>query len=158
LFDVEFHERMRCHEARCFGPEIADATQLRADRHAPRIGRGMRLREIQATGMHEAAHHVGLEPRALLVGEDGHAERACRRDAGIAERLDHLETGDDAVVAVVATARPDRVDMGSGEDGGTRAPSGRHAEDVADGVDPDLEFEVAHPGDDKIPALAILVG
>jgi hypothetical protein len=34
LFDVEFHEGVRCHEPRHFRAEIADTAEFGADRHA----------------------------------------------------------------------------------------------------------------------------
>jgi hypothetical protein len=75
------------------------------------------------------------------------------------ERLDHLETGEHAEVAVEAAAGGDGVDVRAGEHGREGRIGPRpHADDVADGVDGHGEAEVVHPADDEVAALAVGVG
>ena len=108
--------------------------------------------------VHEAAHHVGREAGALLVGEEPDGQRAGELEAGGLDRLDHLQPGEHAEVAVVAAARGHRVDVRAGHH---RRLIGRvwHPPDhVADRVDRDLEPEIAHPRDHEIAAGPVLVG
>ena len=86
------------------------------------------------------------------------AERAAELETGGLDRLDHLQPGEHAQVAVVAAARGHGVDVRAGHH---RRPIGRvwHPPDhVADRIDRDLEPEVAHPRDDEVAARPVLVG
>ena len=84
-----------------------------------------------------------------------------RAHAGLVERLHRLEPGEHAVVAVVAAAGADGVDVGAGhhrrEVVAAGAPA-RRPNDVADGVDADREAELAHPGGDEVTPCTVLVG
>ena len=59
----------------------------------------------------------GGEAGALLVGEEGDGQRPAGHDAGPVERLDDLEAGQHAEVAVVPAAGADGVDVGAGHHG-----------------------------------------
>ena len=75
-----------------------------------------------------------------------------------AKRLDHLEAGEDAEVAVEAASRGDRVDVGSdhhGAGGGIRA--GVRRDDVADAVDRHGHPEIVHPRHDEVPPGPVLI-
>src|SRR2546422_770771 len=77
---------------------------------------------------------------------------------GAGQRLDHLETGQDPVVAVVATSGPDGVDVRAGHHRRPRLPTGAGGDDVADGVDGDVEAQVAHHRDHEVATEAVVVG
>ena len=95
---------------------IADAAQLVADRNAVLVGGGIGLVQPEPAGVDQAAHHVGLEARALLVGEEGDGDRPARRDLGLVQRAHDFEAGQHAVIAVVAAAGAHRVDVAAGHD------------------------------------------
>ena len=118
-----------------------------------------RLVQRHATCKNQRAQHVRGEAGTLLVGEEAHRQWMLGAHAGLAQRLQHLQPRQHAVVAVVASAGAHRV--------GVRArhhrrrigpPAGLHAEDVADGVDGDRQTELAHPAHDQIAPLAVGVG
>ena len=48
--------------------------------------------------VHHAPHHVGGEPRSLLVGEEGDGQGAATANAGVVQRVDDLETGEQELV------------------------------------------------------------
>ena len=111
LFDMQFDEGVRRHESRSCLAAIADAGEFGAERRTIDRRGGIGVVERKPAGMDEAPEHVRLEARAFFVREEGHGERARRREAGIAQGFDHLEPGEDAVIAVIAAAGPHRVDM-----------------------------------------------
>ena len=120
--------------------------------------RGERLPERQRAGEHEAAEHVGLEARALLVGEEGDRQRPPGDDAGLVERLDDLEPGENAERAVVAPAGAHGVDVAAHHHRRAVLEAAAQADHIADRVDRDREAELAHPADDEVAALAVGVG
>ena len=96
-------------------PGVADAHELVAEPGAVVGGADVeRLLERHAADVHEAAEHVGSEAGALLVGEEGHADRVVGLDAVRLQRLDHLQAGQHAEVAVEAPAGGHGVDVRSG--------------------------------------------
>ena len=139
---------------------VADADELVAEAGAV-VGRRdiERLLEGHAPDVDEAAEHVRGETGALLVGEEGDADRPASRDAERLQRLDDFEPGEHTEVAVEPAARGDCVDVRSGHHR-RRAGigAGASADDVADGVDGDGEAEIAHPAGDEVAALAIGLG
>ena len=140
------------------GAEIADAAQLIAHRAAVLVGGGIGLVQPQPAGIDQAAQHVGLEARALLVGEERHGDRPARRDLGFVQRPHDLEAGQHAVIAIVTAAGAHRVDVAAGHDRRQVLRSGAQADHVADGVDADVEPERLHPAHDQIAADPVFVG
>ncbi len=94
--------------------------------------RGQRFIQRQAARVHQRAQHVGREAGALLVGEERNDQRPPRDDAGGIERRDHLESREDAQIAVVAPAGAHGVDMRTGHHRRERLRAGAQAEHVAD--------------------------
>ena len=99
------------------GAGVADAVQLVAEAGAVDAHDVEGLLEGHAPDEDQRAQHVGGEAGALLVGEEGRRPADGRGDAGLLERLDDLEPGQHAEVAVVAAAGADGVDVGAGHDG-----------------------------------------
>ena len=64
-----------------------------------------------ATDVDERAEHVGRVAGAFFVGEEGDGDRPVWSYAAFDETLDHLESGEHAVRAVVAAAGLDGVDV-----------------------------------------------
>ena len=96
-------------------------------------------------------------PSSSVKNADGN--RPPRRDAVLDQRLEHLEAGEHAEVAVEATAGAHRVDVRAGHHRRERrVRAGTGGDDVADRVDRHVEAEVAHPGDDEVAARAVGVG
>jgi hypothetical protein len=158
LLDVQLDEGMRLQLAGLRGAEIADAAKLVADRDAVLVGRGIGLVETDASHIDEAAHHVGLEACAFLVGEEGDGDRPPRRHVGGVQRAHDLEAGQHAIVAVIAAAGANRVDMAAGHDGRDVLATGAQADHVPDRVDPDVEAQLLHPVHDEVAAGLVFVG
>ena len=155
---MQLDEGMRLHRARLRRSEIADAPQFIADRGSVLVGRGIGLVEAEAADIDQAAHHVGLEARALLVGEEGHRDRPARRHAGLVQCLHDLEPRQHAVIAVVAAAGADGVDMAAGHDRREVLGAGAHADHVADRIDRHGESQRLHPAHDPVATSPVLVG
>lgn len=140
------------------GPAEPDAVELVAE-HGAVDGDDLEGRfELQAADVHRATQHVGREAGTLLVGEEADGEGASGFDAPVDDRLDDLQTGEHAEVAVVAPAGADRVDVRSGEHGAGRGVRAEHADHVADAVDGHVQAEIAHPGDDELAPDPVFVG
>jgi hypothetical protein len=99
-----------------------------------------------------------MEARALLVGEECDRDRTSRRQVRLVQRSHDLEPGQHAVVAVVATAGADRVDVTAGHDGRQSLAALAQAGDVADRVDRDGQAQRLHPAHDQVAARLVLVG
>ncbi len=85
----------------------------------------------------------------------GRVERASRCE----DRFDHFEPGEDAEVAVVATAGADGVDVRPGHHRrDRRIEAGHRRDDVADAVGDDVEPELVHPAAHEVAAGSVLVG
>src|SRR5581483_2853336 len=145
LLDVKLDIGVGHHARARGGPEVPDAGQLVAQPGA--IGADDVVGDLgrEPAGVDQAAHHVRREPDALLVGEEGDGEGAGRRHARVDQRLDHLETSQDAVVPVVDAAGGHRVDVRPAEHGSATAIDWSGGHHVADGGDGDVESEFAHP-------------
>ena len=100
----------------------------------------------------------GGEAGAFLVGEEPDGQRPGELEAGGLDRLDHLQPGEHAEVAVVATARRHRVDVRAGHHRRLTGRVWHLADHVADRVDRDLEPQIAHPRDHEVTARTVLVG
>ena len=111
LLDVQLEIRVRPEPAGLRVAGIADAPQLVADGGAVDAADRVGVVERKRAGIDQAAHRIGLEAHALLVGEGDQRQRAAGGGAGVGERLAGLEPGEHAVEAVVAAAGPDRVDV-----------------------------------------------
>ena len=120
---------------------------------ADRVG----LVERERPGIDQAAHGIGLEARAFLVGEGDERQRPARGGAGVVRRLAGFEPGEHAVESVVAAAGSDRVDVRAEHHRGCVLASGAHADDVADRVDGHLEAELAHPLHEQVAPGVVLV-
>ncbi len=155
---MQLEEGVRLQRAGPGRTEIADAPQLIADRDAVLVGGGIGLVEADATGVDQAAHHVGLEACALLVGEEGDGNRPSCDDLRFVERAHDFKARQHAVVAVVAAAGAHRVDVAAGHDWRQIFLAGAQAHHVADGVDPDIEARRLHPAHDQIAPCLVLVG
>ena len=156
LLDVQLDERVRRRARHGHRAGVADPFELVADSCTVDADRVECVLDPQPTDVDEAAHHVGREPGALLVGEEADGDRAAGFDAGPLQRLDHLQPGEHPEVAVVATAGTDGVDVGTHHHRCAFAgpPRGDH---VADAVDRHVEAEVAHPGHHELAPGAIVV-
>ena len=137
--------------------EVADAVELVAEAGAVDGDGVVRLLHAHAVGVDEAAEHVGGEAGALLVREEGDGERAARGDAGSGEALDHREPAEHAEVAVVQASGAHGVDVRAGHHRRARLAPGAHADHVADGVDANVEVEVAHPPDHEVAPLPVVI-
>ena len=137
---------------------VADPVQLVAEHDAVGVGAVEGLLQRQAARVGHAPQHVGAEPGALLVGEEGHLDRSSGDDAGVVQRLDHLQPAEHAEVAVVAPAGGHGVDVAAGHHRGEVFAPRPPADDVADGVDADLEAEGLHPLHHQVPARLVGVG
>ena len=91
LLDVQLDERGGCGAWARQRPGVADPHELVTDCRTVDADDVERLLEGQAPDIGERAHHVGLEARAFLVGEERHCEGSACRDARCLEHLDHLE-------------------------------------------------------------------
>ena len=131
---------------------IADALQLLPGFPAVDADRGQRRFERHRAGEHQAAEHVGLEARALLVGEEGDGQRPLGDHAGVVERLDHLEPAEHAERAVVTPAGRHRIDVAADHHRRAVFLAAPNADDIADRVDRDRQPELAHPLDDQVAA------
>ena len=158
LLDVELEIGVRFDRAGLELARIADAAELVADGKPVVVTDGVGLVERQRAGPDAAAEDVGVEAHALLVGEGDDRDRTLRRDPGLLQGRDGFERRKHPERAVVAPAGRDSVDVGAEHHGRAVALARHQAEDVADPVDPDIEAELPHPRDEKIPALAVLVG
>ena len=155
---MQLDEGMRFQRARLGRAEIADAAQLVADRNAVLVGGGIGLVQPETTGIDQAAHHVGLEARALLVGEEGDGDRPARRGLGLVQRAHDFQAGQHAVIAVIAAAGAHGVDVAAGHHRREVLGAGAHADHVADGIDAHVEARRLHPADDEVAAGLVLVG
>ena len=108
-------------------------------------------------GIDQAAHGVGLEARALLVGEGDERQRPARGGTSVVRRLAGFEPGEHAVKPVVAAAGSDCVDVRAEHHRRHVLVPAAHADDVADRVDGDLEPELAHPMHEQVAPGAVLV-
>ena len=108
--------------------------------------------ERHRAGKDQAAEHVGLEARALLVGEEGDRQRPLGDDAGVVERLDDFEPAEHAERAVVMAAGRHGVDVAAHHHRRAVFLAAPHADDVADRVDRHRQPEFAHPLDDEVAA------
>ena len=111
-------------------------------------GRSRAASMAMPPGAHQAAELVGREAGALLVGEEGDRQWPAAH-AGLLERVDHLEPGQHAVVAVVAPAGRtvsmcEPVMTGRRRPRPTVRPRCRWRRRATD------EVEVLHPGDDEV--------
>jgi hypothetical protein len=104
LLDVQLDVAVHGRRSDRRGAAVADAREVLADRAAVDALDAQCGLQRQIALEHEAPHHAGREARALLVGEEGDGERILGADAGILQRLDDLEPGEHAVVAVVQAA------------------------------------------------------
>ena len=138
--------------------EVADARQLLTNDRTVDAANVVRLLERQSPDIDEAAHHVGREAGTLLVGEEPDRQRAGELEPGGLDRLDHLQPGEHAEVAVVAAPRRHRVDVRPGHDRRLSDRVGHLPDHVADRVDRDLEAQIAHPRDHEVAARPVLVG
>ena len=115
--------------------------------------RAERVLEGDAADVHQAAEHVGGEAGALLVGEDGDAQRSVEstvrspRCVSITSR-----PASTPEVAVEDAAGGDGVDVAAHHHRRVVAVGRPGADDVADAVDVDPQAEVAHPRHDEVAA------
>ncbi len=139
---------------------VADALELVAEPGAVVDGTDVEgVLDRHAADVDEAAEHVGREAGALLVGEDADGDRAAGADVVLDQRLEHLQAGEHAEVAVEASAGGDGVDVRAGHHRRRRRVRARPGgDDVADVVDGDGQAEVVHPADDEVAAVAVGVG
>ena len=158
LLDVELDEGGRHLAGAGRGAGVADGLELVAEAGAVDGDDVEGLLHRHAADVDEAAEHVGGEAAALLVGEEGDGDAVLGLDVVVDERLDDLEPGEHAEVAVVDAAGAHGVDVGAGHHRRARATAGAGGHHVADGVDGDVEAEVAHPGDDEVAAVAVGLG
>ena len=160
LLDVQLDERVRERGGRARGrARVADPGELVSEPAA--VGRtGVEcLLDTEPSDVHERAEHVRWESGALFVGEERDLHRPSQLDTGSRQRLDHLEPGEDAQVAVEAASGGNRVDVGSDHHcGRRRIGAGVGGDDVADAVDRHGHPEIVHPRHDKIPPGPVLIG
>lgn len=157
LLDVQFEIGMRRQEARLLRPVIADALQLMAEHGAVGVLLGMGSVDAHAAGPDIGTEHVGMEARALLIGEGDHRHVAFRRHSGIAQRRQHLDAADDAERPVEASPGADRVDMRAHDHRRPVLLALQDADDVADRIDPDVEAERSQLADQPISSLLVLI-
>ncbi len=135
--------------------QVADPLQLVAQAGAVDGDDVVGLLHAEATGVNEAAEHVGSEARPLLVGEKGHRHRTAGDYVAVVKRLQHLEAGQHPQVAVVDAARSHGVDVRPAHDRWPRLPPRPGGDHIADGVHGNLEAGVAHPHRDQVTALPV---
>ena len=105
------------------------------------------------------AHHDGHEARALFVRPEDDLDGRFGLDFLVVQRANHLDAGEDAVIAIELAARGLRVDVAAARDGRkVRVLSRTAHEHVADLVDRDGEASLLRPRHDEIAPLAIEVG
>jgi hypothetical protein len=150
LFDVQFDVGMHLRVAARRRPRIADPFQAVPDGLAVDADHGQRLLQRQPADVDQAAHHVGIEARAFLVGEEGHSQRTARHDLRLVERLDDFQAGQHTEVAVEAPAGADRVDVRACHHRRARLDTLAHADHIADRIDRDCKPQFAHPADDPV--------
>ena len=139
------------------GALVADPFELLLDRASVRVLLAEHLVERQPSLVHGAAHHVGREAHALLVGEEAHRDRPGRLDLGLVQARDDFEAGQDAEVAVVEATGAHGVDVRSGQNGRCVLATLADPDHVPDPVDLDGEPEAAHPLADEVAPGAIRI-
>jgi len=157
LLDVELDEGVRNEGSGLGRSGIADAPELVAEARAIDRTGVERLRKREVARIDERAQHVRLEARAFLVGEDADGERPARDEAGLVQGLQHLERAKHAVIAVVASAGADGIDVRAAHRRRQILAASAQRDDVADGVDAGLQTELSHPAQDEIAAGLVVV-
>ena len=118
LFDMQLDIGMDVRPADRRVAGVTDPRRIRRRQTAPSIAIvASASSSDKRAGKDQAAEHVGLEARALLVGEERDGERSSGDDAGII-RAFRSPRGPARTpsAAVVAAAGAHRVDMASGHD------------------------------------------
>ena len=144
----------RCARRRA---RVTDAAKLVPDGGAIGPLHGEHRVQRQQPLVDHASHHVRGEPNTFLVGEESHRERPPGAKARFVQGGDHLKAREHPERAVVATARPDGIDVRPGHHRCAVLASGSDAHDVADLVDGDREPELAHPSDRTVAGRPVLV-
>ena len=158
LLDVQLDEAVEIGPSYRLRAGVADAPELVADGLSVDALGGQGLVEREPADIDEASHHVRVEAGAFLIGEESDDDRPLGLDRRLVQDLHHLEPGENAVVAVVAPAGADGVDVRSRHQWGRVVAPPASAEDIADGIDGDREPEVPHPADHQVAAVAVLIG
>ncbi|MCY1423652.1 hypothetical protein D9M71_393720 [compost metagenome] len=161
LLDVQFEVLVRDHGARLQIAGIADAPQLIAQARAVGADAGQRLLQRKTAGIYQGAHHVRLVANAFLVGEGGHRDGAFRQRPGLAKRTQHGQPRQHSVAAIQGPGVGHAVDVRADHQGRlvTLAACGAQgAEDVADAIEANLQFQLAHPGDQLVAARLLGIG
>ena len=157
LLDVQLDERMGTQRGARRRARVTDAAKLLP--HGGAVGplHGEHLVERQQPLVDHASHHVRGEPHPLFVGEESDREGPAGAKTRFLQGGNHLEAREHPERAVVATTRPDGVDVRAGHHRRAVLAAGPDAHDVADRVDGDREPEVAHPADHTVTGRPVLV-
>ena len=138
---------------------LAGGLQRLAHAHALGVTRRQRVRQAESAGVHARAHHHGHEARALLVRPHAHLQRGVGAHTVVVQRVQHLQPGEHAVVAVELAARGLGVDVAArGHRGQAVIRAGTARKQVADGVAPQGAAQLGRPGGEELAALAVQVG
>ena len=137
------------------GEVAADVGQTLLDAD-PLVVHRIVVLSFQKAGHGAAAEEPAMESGALFVGEDDELQGMAQGVGVFGEGPGHLDGSEDAEGAVVLAAVGDRVSVGTEGDGGKGRVGARLAgDDVAGGVDADLQARLAHQAGDVLAALDV---
>src|SRR5215213_7289690 len=129
---------------------VADPLQLVAEGGSIAIGPPVDVLRGETAGHGAGGEHCRLEANPLLVRPVDQLQRVSGRDAGVVERPQNLQRGEDAVGAVIAATPAHGVDVGGHDDrGGTHCP-GAAPGDVAKVIDANAQPGLLHPAAKEI--------
>ena len=158
LLDVRLEEGV--HRLAAAGPlaGVADAVQFLGHGDAVVVGARQAVFQAELAAEHAGGQHGGREAAALLVGPRHHLHGSPRRVAGVVERADDLQAGENPVGAVELAAGRLGVQVAAGHhrrQGGVGA--GAAGKDVAHLVHLDGAAGLLRPTHEQVASLTVHV-